>query len=199
MNNLFQKILNSIAKHFSEDLSKMLIVTGVIGWLTSSLAQMGGILFNKEISSEQKSFLLPQEFTDALFNIGSFFVITQVTKKSVSKLFTTGKFSPKCVREYLNKKNYSTKIGKLDFNIDDVIASAPIKIKKSYSASKNFYTTLATVIAGIFSSNIVTPIARNKLAANAHKNYLNMKQDEIRKDKTPLQTHNIYKANGMKI
>ena len=41
--------------------------------------------------------------------------------------------------------------------------------KKEYYATKNFYTTLATVTAGIVSSNIVTPIVRNKMANKMHK------------------------------
>ena len=98
-----QSILNTIAKNFKDDPSKMLIVTGAIGWGVSSLAQIGAILFNPKISDKEKSFLIPQEMSDALVNIASFLVITNSVKIFTSKLFSTGKIAPKSVREFLNK------------------------------------------------------------------------------------------------
>ena len=103
MANIFQNVLNWVAKHFSKDASKMLIFTGVAGWTLSSLAQIGAILVNPNISKEQKSFLVPQELADAAVNIGLFFLITQVTKRTTAKLFSTGKFAPEKVREFLTK------------------------------------------------------------------------------------------------
>ena len=100
MNKPFNKILNWVAEHFKKDTSKMLIWTGVAGWTLSSLAQIGAVLFNPELSKEQKSFLIPQEFADAAVNIGSFFLITQLTKSTVAKLFKTGKFAPQSVKDY---------------------------------------------------------------------------------------------------
>ena len=87
MNKGFQAVLNWVAEHFSTDPSKMLIFTGVAGWTLSSLAQIGAVLFNSKISNEQKSFLIPQELADAVVNIGSFFLITQVTKKLLQSSF----------------------------------------------------------------------------------------------------------------
>ena len=87
-------ILNWVAKNFKKDASKMLIWTGVAGWTLSSLAQICAILFNPNIPNEQKSYLVPQEMADAAVNIGSFFLVTQLTKNTVSKLFQTGKFAP---------------------------------------------------------------------------------------------------------
>ena len=82
-----ESIVNWIATHFRKDASKMLIWTGVAGWTLSSLAQIGAILFNSKLSKEEKSFLIPQELADAAVNIGSFFLVTQVVKRSVSKMF----------------------------------------------------------------------------------------------------------------
>ena len=73
MSNAFQNVLNWVYENFKKDASKMLIWTGVAGWTLSSLAQIGAILFNPNISKEQKSFLIPQELADAAVNIGSFF------------------------------------------------------------------------------------------------------------------------------
>lgn len=199
MSNPFKSALNWIATHFRKDASKMLIWTGVAGWTLSSLAQISAVLFNPKISNEQKSFLVPQEFADAAVNIGSFFLVTQVAKKSVSKLFSTGKFAPQKVRNYLNKHKdiYEKKVGKLDFDLDDVLKKDHLFPKDEYWTCKNFGTTIATVGGGILSSNIITPIIRNEMASKMQKNYINQKkQPEINK---PTIHNQIPKSNGMRI
>ena len=199
MNNPFKSALNWIATHFRKDASKMLIWTGVAGWTLSSLAQISAVLFNPKISNEQKSFLVPQEFADAAVNIGSFFLVTQVAKKSVSKLFSTGKFAPQKVRNYLNKHKdlYEKKVGKLDFDLDDVLKKDALFPKEEYWACKNFGTTIATVGGGILSSNIITPIVRNEMASKMQKNYINnKKQPEINK---PTQITPIKSSSSMRI
>ena len=95
--------LDWIYNNFKRNTAKMLVVTGTIGWGLSSLAQIGAVLFNPKIPREQKAFLVPQEVLDAVVNIGSFFLITQMTKKVVSKMASTGKIAPQKVRDYLNK------------------------------------------------------------------------------------------------
>lgn len=181
MSNAFQDILGKIYKSFRKDAAKMLIWTGVAGWALSSLAQVCAVLFNPKISNEKKSFLVPQEMADAAVNIASFFLITQVTKKTVAKLFSTGKFAPQKVRAYLQKhKNlYANKIGKLDFDLDEVLKKNKDFPVNEYYACKNFGTTLATVGAGILSSNIVTPIVRNHMASGMQKNYIERKKTVV--------------------
>ena len=205
MSNFGQSILEWVAKHFSKDTSKMLIFTGAAGWMLSSLAQVCAVLFNPKISNEQKSFLVPQELADAAVNIGAFFLITQLTKRTVSKLFSTGKFAPQKVREFLNnnKELYSHRIGKVDFDLDEVLKKVTDFPKKEYYSTKNFYTTLATVGAGVVSSNIITPLVRNKMASKMQKNYIEMKKQDV--DGTKKQTFRgasaiqYYKTTGLKI
>lgn len=177
MSNPFKGILNWVAGHFRKDASKMLIWTGVAGWSLSSLAQIGAVLCNPKLSKEQKSFLVPQEMADAAVNIGAFFLITQVAKKSMSKLFSTGKFAPKTVREYMNryKDLYAKKTGKFDFDLDEMLKNDKCFPREEYWACKNFYTGVATVGAGILSSNIITPIVRNSMASSMQKKYINNK------------------------
>ena len=83
--------LDWIYNNFKRNTAKMLVVTGTIGWGLSSLAQIGAVLFNPKIPREQKAFLVPQEVLDAVVNIGSFFLITQMTKKSSLKWLLPGK------------------------------------------------------------------------------------------------------------
>lgn len=177
MANPLQNILNWVCENFKKDASKMLIWTGVAGWALSSIAQTCGIIFNKDISTEQKGYLIPQELADAAVNIGSFFLFTQVTKKTVSKLFSTGKFAPKSVRAFLNKNTdkFGNKIGKLNFDLDEVLKKNTDFPKDAYYACKNVGTALATVVAGMVSSNIITPILRNRAATKMQKTYLDTK------------------------
>ncbi len=199
MFNPFKSALNWIAKHFRKDASKMLIWTGVAGWTLSSLAQISAVMLNPKLSKEQKSFLIPQEFADAAVNIGSFFLVTQVAKRTVSKLFSTGKFAPQKVRKYLDKHKdlYAKKVGKLDFDLDEVLKKDKLFPKDEYWACKNFGTTVATVGAGILSSNIITPIVRNQMASKMQKKYIDSKEKpELT---TPQIKTNIPKSTGMRI
>lgn len=172
-----QKGLEWVYQNFKRNTAKMLVITGTIGWGLSSLAQIGAVLFNPKISSEQKSFLVPQEFLDAVVNIGSFFLITQGTKKVISKMASTGKIAPQKVRAFLdkNKELYGNKVGKLSLDLDEVLKTESKFPKESYYAYKNYVTTLGTVGASILSSNIVTPIVRNSMASDMQKKYLTNK------------------------
>lgn len=199
MANPIKFALNWISENFRKDASKMLIWTGVIGWSISSLAQIGAVFVNPKLNREQKSFLIPQEFADAAVNIASFFLVTQAAKKTVSKLFSTGKFAPASVRNYLNRNKdlYAKKIGKLDFNLDAVLKNDANFPMTEYYACKNFGTTLATVSAGILSSNIITPIIRNNMASSMQKKYLNKSLKT--NDEYPQYRQPTFKSSGMRI
>lgn len=174
----YQRCLEWVCEKFEEDTSKMLIATGTLGWILSSAAQLGAIAGNPKITPEKKSFLLPQEFMDACVNVFGFFVITMLTKVGIKKMATTGKIAPQSVRELLNK-NYKDKVGKLDFNLDDVLAQKPEYAKEfeSYKSYKNFVTTMGTIGASVLSCNIITPLIRNKTASRVQKSYIDMKNN----------------------
>ena len=97
-----------VAKHFTDSTAVMLIVTGAIGWALSSIAQMGAILVNKQISNKEKSFLIPQEFCDAIVNILLFVGMTSVARYGVRKMFTTGKWASKNVRKELKSNPFDS-------------------------------------------------------------------------------------------
>ena len=67
--SLFMQFKDVIAKKYGDNLGKMLIHTGVIGWILSSAAQVAAIVINDKIPKEQKMFLIPQEIADAGVNI----------------------------------------------------------------------------------------------------------------------------------
>lgn len=173
----FQRTLEWVCETFEKDTSKMLIVTGALGWALSSLAQAAAIVVNPKVSVEKKSFLLPQELMDGFINVLSFLGITLFAKKYIQKLVSTGKIAPKSVREFLNKNKslYHDKIGKLDFNVGDVLVDK--KLQSSYESYKNFVTTMGTLGASILACNVVTPVIRNKTASRVQKNYIEMKNN----------------------
>ena len=179
--SIFQKPLEWVYETFKKDTSKMLIVTGSLGWALSSLAQAAAIVVNPKISTEKKSFLLPQELTDGFVNVISFLGITLFAKKYIQKLVTTGKILPQNIREYLNKNKslYRGKVGKLDFNLDEVLKlnTTDKAIKDSYDSYKNFVTTVGTLGASVLSCNVITPLIRNKTASKVQKNYIEMKNN----------------------
>ena len=185
---ILERCLNWVFENFKKDTSKMLIVTGTLGWGLSSLAQICGILGNTKLSSEKKSFLLPQELMDAVVNVGAFFSITMLTKKFIAKLATTGKIAPLSVRNFLNNNSeYKNNVGKLDFNLDDVLKknSANLDVLESYKSYKNFVTTMGTVGASVLSCNIVTPLIRNATASKVQQTYIDMKKNPTLYQKPP--------------
>ena len=177
--NFSQNVLNWVAKSFKNDPGKMLIITGAIGWAASSIAQIGAILVNPKISDKEKSFLVPQEISDAICNIGLFVAFTTALKMGTAKLFETGKIAPKAVREFLNKnaKLYADKIGKLGFNLDKVLKEGTDPYK-AYNIYKSFGTTAATVGGGILATNVFTPVLRNNMASKIQKTFVEYSQTE---------------------
>lgn len=179
--SLFKKPKEWIFETFKDDTSKMIIGTGTLGWIISSLAQIGAIAGNPKISSEKKSFLLPQELMDAAINVLGFFVITMLTKVGIKKMASTGKIAPQTVRDFLNKNKdlYKDKIGKIDFNLDEVLSKKPEykDIYNSYKSYENFAATMGTIGASVLSCNIITPLVRNKTASRVQQTYIDMKNN----------------------
>jgi hypothetical protein len=168
-NNLFSNFKTTLYKNYGENPGKMLVHTGVLGWILSSLAQVSAIVFNDKISAEQKSFLIPQEIADAAVNILSFYVITSSFKRLASKLVKTGKLTTKPIREFLNKNGVTSPkyIGSRKFNIENMANFQ--EIKSEYRPFKNGVDVVASTIGSIISCNLVTPILRNQYAAKKQK------------------------------
>lgn len=170
--NLFSDFKSVMYKNYGENPGKMLVHTGVLGWILSSLAQVSAVVFNDKISPEQKSFLIPQEIADAGINILSFYVITSTFKNAASKLVSTGKLTTKPIRDFLTKQgvNSNEHLGKLNFNIEKMANFSDIK--DNYKPFKNGVDVVASTIGSIISCNIVTPILRNQYASKRQKQTL---------------------------
>ena len=95
---LFSDFKTVMYKNYGENPGKMLVHTGVLGWILSALAQISAVVFNDKISPEQKMFLIPQEIADAVINIVSFYTITSTFKIVAFKLVSTGKLTTKPIK-----------------------------------------------------------------------------------------------------
>lgn len=166
--SLFNGFKNFVAKHYGSNTGKMLIHTGVIGWILSSAAQVVAIVINDKIPKEQKMYLIPQEIADAAVNIVSFYAITQTFSSVAKRLVTSGKLLPKSVKDWMSVKGLLGKIGKSNSNIYNAGLSAAAK--KRLDIFKEGIDVIGTTAGSILSCNIVTPIVRNEIAANRQKN-----------------------------
>jgi len=177
LENLIQKRLEWVYKTFTNDTSKMLIITGTLGWILSSAAQVVGIYRNSEISDEKKSFLVPQEIMDGAINALAFIGITTIAKKGIAKMASTGKTTTLSVRNFLNKHpEYKNQVGKYDFDLEKVLPK-DIFAYESFNSHKNFITTMGTLGASVLSCNIVTPLVRNATASKVQKRYIDIKNN----------------------
>jgi len=161
----------NLYKNYGENPGKMLVHTGTLGWILSSLAQVTALVFNDKISSEQKSFLIPQEIADAGINILSFYLITNSFKNLASKMVSTGKLTTKSIQSYLQKNGLCSngRVGKLDFNIEK-LDDFKTGIKEKYQPFKESVDVVASTIGSVISCNLVTPVLRNIYASDRQKN-----------------------------
>ena len=165
--SLFNGFKTLVAKHYGSNTGKMLIHTGVIGWILSSAAQVAAIVINDKIPKEQKMYLIPQEIADAAVNIVSFYAITQTFSSVAKRLVTSGKLLPKSVKDWMSVKGLLGKIGNSTSDIYKAVLSA--SAKKRLDMFKEGIDVIGTTAGSILSCNIVTPIVRNEIAANRQK------------------------------
>jgi len=169
MGNMWQALKNKILTEYSKDAGKMIIHAGALSWFLSSLAQISVIVFNDKIPPEQKKFLIPQEIADAVVNVASFYIVTKALKDMGQKFVSTGKWSNKAIKNFIQGKNI--KLGDYSVNLETTFGKSE-DFHKAYQPFKNGVAMITTTIGSIISSNIITPIARNKFGANRQKAYI---------------------------
>lgn len=174
--------------NFANDNGKFLFINAAIGWFLASAAQTFGIMTNKKIDKEDKKFLVPQEVFDGLSNIGLYAIITAPLMNMTDKLIDKGVISFR--------------------NVD--------KNSAEFKSLKGGAAVLASFVGGIVSTNILTPIIRNKLGTVAQRKAFKQKiQDAMptynfnyqplfrkNQDNTPLRISNYInfaKSKNLKI
>lgn len=161
--SVLKKVLDFIADQSTFNTANILILLSAGGWLASSVAQVVGIYRNKNYTKEQKSFMIPQELADAFVNIAAFLLVTKSFKSLTSKMVETGKLTPKSIQQFLSNKGLLSERGKFDFNVTEVEGFQ--ECRPVYNTFKTVAESTAAIVGGILSSNIITPILRNKIGA----------------------------------
>lgn len=164
----FEKFKVNFFKRYGTHPGKMLIHTGIISWGMSSLAQICAIIINDKIPKEQKMFMIPQEFADAVTNIAAFYAVTRSMTGIANKAVKCGKLLPKSVKDYIIKANLNKNLGKYNLDIGKHMR-LPKNTKDEYLEFKNGIDVTATLIGSVISCNIITPILRNIYASYRQK------------------------------
>jgi len=182
----FDWIKSFVANHYGNNPGKILVHTGVVGWVLSSLAQVGAIIINDKIPKEQKMYMIPQELADAGVNIISFFAVTQLFNSVTLKLVNTGKLLPKCVRTALSNANIKD-VGKKTF---DVLTHGNLTdpLKTKFTDFRNGVDVVGTTLGSILSCNIITPIVRNEIAAKRQKKLITRMNTGNARGEIPFQS-----------
>lgn len=197
----FAKFNNYMAKHYKGDMGKVLIHTGVIGWVLSAMAQVAAIVTNDKITPKEKMYLIPQELADAAVNIISFYVFSQTCKSAITKGLRCGKILRKSIREHL-ELNKIPNVGKNTF---DVMRDGKLTpgLKEDYQNFYNGVSFTATTAGSVLSCNIVTPIIRNEIATHKQKKhmtkysqYLDTENPVIQQNYLPRPTMQAFQAQA---
>lgn len=156
--------------------STMLVIMGIIGTVTSSIAQQIGIKANKNLSPETKSFLINQEENDCMLSAGLTWLTGTGSKKLVMKLTDKGYLLNDKVRSVadniaLNHGMTHRQLAKTGFykvtgDLPKLNICLPEfkQLKKDFRRCQEGLSVVAAVGAAILTTNLIVPILRNKLA-----------------------------------
>lgn len=242
---LIQNFNAKVFNKYSVDSGKMLIHMGALGWVFSSLAQIGVVATDENISKKDKKFLVPQEICDGVTNVGLYYTVSQMIKRSGDFLVNHGFLLTDDAERVINllkeesvptreavgglaysisrpfehlKKDYKGK--KLDLILDKYFllgsykAFSPEKqamvkyfaenAKEKITGFKGGLGVVTSIVASIIASNLLTPIARNKMAGLYQQKFL-MQHDEAQRAKNyapqplPAAFRSFNASSGLKI
>lgn len=170
---MFDNLKLRIYDKYSEHPGKLLVFAGTLGWTLSCIAQVGAIVFNEKLSSKDKKFLIPQEITDGVVNVGLFFAITKGLHSYTDKMIESGKIMFSEIKKPLTKElerrniNLSQALKENDGKISNILTD---KIaKENFIKLKGGTALSAALLGSIISCNIITPIIRNSIGAKFQK------------------------------
>ena len=215
-----RKSVNWIYKHFEKGSGAMILITSLTGMGLSTLAQTCAIIFNKKYTDKQKAFMIPQELTEGIINIGSMLLITKPTQRFVRKLVKTGKIATKKTLEYMEENGLSDKRGAKNFDIriciqeklakinkseefkvipdevKDSILARHIDVLDSYNVYADSISAITTTAGSALSIAILAPLIRNSVAAK----YQKINMNRLQKHYQNYETQKIYNTgNALKI
>lgn len=147
-------IIDGMQKGFQSWFNKdnnanFLFVTAALGWVLASFAQTFGLVNNKDLTKEDKKFLIPQEIADGVTNIGMYALVTTKLMEKSKKLLEPSKSG----KPFVQLKDASGKI--LDYASNQA----------QYAKMGRNFETGAAIVGGIISTCILTPVLRNLVGA----------------------------------
>ena len=159
--------------------STMLVFMGIIGTITSSIAQQIGIRVNPNIPDDKKSFLINQEEKDCMLSAGLTWLTGTGSKKLVMKLTDNGFLLNDKIRTVAD--NIAWKHGmthrelaksgfyKVKGDLPNLNICMPQfkNLKRDFRRCQEGLSVIAAVGAAILTTNLIVPILRNKLARPA--------------------------------
>lgn len=215
-----RKSVNWIYKHFEKGSGAMILITSLTGMGLSTIAQTCAVIFNKKYTDKQKAFMIPQELTEGIINIGSMLLITKPTQRFVRKLVKTGKIATKKTLEYMNESGVMDKRGAKNFDIRIYIQEKLAKMNKSeefinlsaaekesafskhidvldsYNVYADSISAITTTAGSAFSIAVLAPLIRNSVAAK----YQKINMNRLQKHYENYEAQKIYSSkNQLKI
>ena len=171
---IFKGIKHSLGRLAGASTTKMgdiIIFTTVAGWMASSAAQVYGIATNKNYTHEQKKYMINQEVWDAITNIGLYFGITKSLTWITSQMVKSAKLAPKSIVDFMRRTGIAQNRGVFGFDVTQARGFEQAGLRGTYDAFKCFADATAATIGGVISSNIITPVVRNHIAAHRQNQY----------------------------
>lgn len=208
-NTFWQKTKQYMYEHYGLETGKLIVHAGLITWTTSAVSQLVAIAFNKEIPSDQKKFLIPQEIADGALNIASFYLITNSFNRVASKLVSSGKWTTKAIKKYVMehekkfritdlfikgglKKSHQIKMGDMSTNLGGIFKEDK-GFHEVYDTFNGGVSMMSAVTGAVISSNLVTPFIRNVWGAKRQKEAIAREKMAINYKSTAYPTNGLLK------
>lgn len=227
MKKFAKNLAEKVYKYFGENSGNMLLITSIIGIGMSSLAQTGAIILNKQYTTSQKAFMIPQELVEGMITVFSIFMITKPLQNLTKKYVNSGKLLTKELAEYMNKNNLMSKRGNPDFDFTKSVKEIISKIETSdkfiksgqlekesmlaehkqalnrFEITSDAASAIAATTGGVLSTALIAPVLRNQAASSYQSININLLNNVAEKKKqaaNPTFKSRFFSPNyGLKI
>ncbi len=190
--------------------STMFIIMGIIGTITSSIAQQIWIKSNDKLPEDTKAFLINQERYDCLASAALTGLTGTLAKKSVQTLTNHGYLLNDSVRKVsdavaaMNGVSHK-QLAKSGFfnaakaNGTNLNIASYKGLLRRFERCREGLSVIATITASIITTNLLVPILRNKLSKPVKKSSENSPRLSVQmastldSNKFMMNTNNVYR------
>lgn len=157
-------LISKFAEYNLDNPANFLKLTGAFGAFISCVCQTTALAINKSVPAKEKKFLIPQEITDGAINVSIYLVLASIFKGIGESLVDNAKILPKYLPESLRNPKEIKRLLEVE-NLPKDIAKFADPIKRH----KKGMAVLTSIVGSVIAANIVTPLIRNKIAAQVQK------------------------------